>query len=93
MCNSLREKDTESLEDWFWNFVPAAETVPFDGKAGLAQCVAKSLRSDIRQELILRSMALKDRQPFSFLEQRNPFLCGEERSGQLDQPGIGLRLF
>src|SRR5512147_1663605 len=36
-------------------------------------------------------MALKDRQPFAFLEQWGPFLCGEERAGQLDQPCIRLR--
>ena len=36
-------------------------------------------------------MALKHRQVFALLEQRSPFLCGEERSGELDQPGIGLR--
>src|SRR4029077_10598179 len=65
--------------------------MPFDCEAGLPQYVAQSLRSDIRQELVLRSMALKDRQPFAFLEQRGPFLCTKERSGQLDQSGIGLR--
>src|SRR4029077_11409888 len=69
----------------------AAEAMPFDSETGLAQCVAKALRSDIRQELVLRSMALKDRQPFAFLEQRGPFLWRQERSGQLDQCGIGLR--
>ncbi len=57
----------------------------------MTQCVAKSFRSHVGQELVLRPMALKHRQPFAFLEQRNPFLCGKERSGQLDQPGIGLR--
>src|SRR4026209_1878672 len=71
--------------------MPAAETVPFDSETGCAQFITKSLRSDIRQELVPRSMALKDRRPFASLEQRGPFLCGEERSGQLDEPGIGLR--
>jgi len=41
---------------------------------------------NVRQNLILHPMALKHRQVFALLEQRSPFLCGEERSGELDQP-------
>ena len=68
------EKDSESLEDWFWNFVPAAESVPFDCETGLTQCVAKSRGSDIGQDLVLHPVALKDWQPFALLKQRTPFL-------------------
>ena len=67
------------------------ETVPFDRESRVTQRVSQPFCSHIRQDLVLHPMALKDRQPFAFLEQRNPFLCGEERSGQLDQSGIGLR--
>src|SRR5262245_10877347 len=68
-----------------------AETVPFDSETGPAQCVAKPFPPDIRQGFVLRSMTLKDRQPFALLEQWSPFLYRQERSGQLDQSGIELR--
>src|SRR5262245_57459852 len=68
-----------------------AETVPFDSETGPAQCVAKPFRPDIRQGFVLPSMALKDRQPFPLLKQWSPFLYRQERSGQLNQSGIGLR--
>ena len=85
----LHEKDSESLEDWFWNFVPAAEPVPFDRKTGLAQCVAKSRRSDIGQDLVLHPVALKDREALPFRHERAPFLCGEQIARKLHQPRIG----
>ena len=68
----LREKDTESLENGFWNFVPAAESVPFDRKTGLTQCVTKPLRSDIGQDLILHSVALEDWEAFAFRHEGIP---------------------
>ncbi len=66
------EKDPESLKDRCWNFVPAAEPVPFNRKAGLAQCVAKSLRSHVGQDLVLHSMALEDRQAFALRHEGIP---------------------
>jgi len=71
----------------------AAEAVPFNRKPRVGQPVSEFFCRNIRQDLVLHSMALKDRQPFAFLEQWIPFLCSEERAGQLDQPGIRLSRF
>ena len=83
------EKDPESLEDRFGNFVPAAEPVPFNYEPRLAQCVTKPLRSDIGQDLILHSVALEDWEAFAFRHERAPFLCGEQIPGELHQSRVG----
>ena len=67
------------------------EAVPFNGEPPVTQRVSQPFCSHVRQYFVLHPMALEDREPFAFLEQWNPFLRGEERSGQLDQSGIGLR--
>ena len=83
------EKNPESLENWFWNFVPAAEPVPFDRKTGLAQCVAKSLRSTIGQDLILHPVAVEDREAFAFRHEGIPDRLREQIPGELHQSRIG----
>ena len=62
------------------------EAVPFNQKSSVNKSVSQPLRTNVRQELVLHPVALKDRKPFAFLEQRSPLLCGEERSGQLISP-------
>ena len=68
----------------------AAEGLPIDLGPGLDKFIAQPFRHDIGQDRIFRAMALKDRQAFSFGQQRPPFLFGHQRPRELDQSRIGL---
>ena len=49
-----------------WNFVAAAEAMPFNRKPSVNQSVSQPLCPDVRQDLVPHPMALKNRQPLRF---------------------------
>src|SRR6478609_2426861 len=81
----LCDEYTESLQDGFWNFVSASKTLPLDGKARLSQRVAQMFRADMRQDVIQRAVALKDRQSLPFRNERAPDCLSQQVTGQLHQ--------
>ncbi len=55
----------------------AAEAMPLDVKTGLMQRIAKPLCSDMRKNVVLHAMALKNRQTFPFLHKWGPDFLGQ----------------
>jgi hypothetical protein len=83
------EKDTESLNYRFRNFMSAAEAVPLDGKTGLTQGVAETFRSNIGQDFVMHAVALKYREAFPLRQERTPYRLRYQIAGELYESRIG----
>jgi len=61
--------------------MPATEAVPFYGEASLSQCITEALRSDMRKNIVLYAVALKDRQTLALPHQRTPDRLSQQVPG------------
>lgn len=79
------EKRAKPFEHGKGNFMPPSKLVPRHGESLAAEAVPECDGSVVRQYRIVRSVTLKNRQPFSSGPSRFPFLFRDEASRKNNQ--------